>query len=196
MPLEEEEPYLKEMIATFDAALPARPKGWLGPGLSETFETPRILRDYGFTYLLDWCCDGQPLALAKYGLVSVPYSLEVNDISMWMKSLLTGRTSSGCSSINSRSFLRMRRRLAWSWRYRSTLLWLANPISLSTYAESSVRSVPIPTYGFVRVTILHLIISGFLEGRRRGRGWSVKNPSLGHTWQPTEPQLHEAAGAL
>ncbi|MBO0728388.1 MAG: polysaccharide deacetylase family protein [Acidimicrobiaceae bacterium] len=90
MHLEEEEPYLKEMIATFDATLPARPKGWLGPGLSETFETPRILRDYGFTYLLDWCCDDQPFSLAKHGLVSVPYSLEVNDISMWMKSVLTG----------------------------------------------------------------------------------------------------------
>jgi peptidoglycan/xylan/chitin deacetylase (PgdA/CDA1 family) len=90
MSLEEEEPFLEEMIATLDAALPARPTGWLGPGLSETFETPRILSKYGFTYLLDWCCDDQPFSLAKHGLVSVPYSLEVNDISMWMKSLLAG----------------------------------------------------------------------------------------------------------
>jgi peptidoglycan/xylan/chitin deacetylase (PgdA/CDA1 family) len=90
MPVEEEKAYLKEMIATLDALLPARPKGWLGPGLSETFDTPGLLREYGFTYLLDWCCDDQPFAFAKHELVSVPYSLEVNDIGMWGKSLLTG----------------------------------------------------------------------------------------------------------
>jgi len=90
MAVDEEESFLKEMFATFDAALPALPKGWLGPGLSETFETPRILAEYGLTYLLDWCCDDQPFAFAKHGLVSVPYSLEVNDVSMWNKGLLTG----------------------------------------------------------------------------------------------------------
>jgi len=91
MTVDDEETFLKEMIAQFDAALPTRPKGWLGPGLSETFETPRILAEHGFTYLLDWCSDDQPFPLAKHGLISVPYSLEVNDISMWMSTTLSGK---------------------------------------------------------------------------------------------------------
>jgi allantoinase len=87
MTIEQEEKYLKEMVAQYDAALPARPRGWLGPGLTETFETPRILAEFGFRYLLDWCCDDQPFTLAKHGLISVPYSLEVNDVVMWMATL-------------------------------------------------------------------------------------------------------------
>lgn len=90
LPLEDEERALNEMVAVFDDSLPARPKGWLGPGLSETFNTPRLLRDRGFTYLLDWCCDDQPFDLAVPGMISVPYSLEVNDIAMQLKQTLTG----------------------------------------------------------------------------------------------------------
>ena len=90
MTRDEEEKFLNEMIAEFDAALPTRPKGWLGPGLTETFATPELLRDFGFTYLLDWCCDDQPFDLNIPGMISVPYSLEVNDISMWMKTTLSG----------------------------------------------------------------------------------------------------------
>jgi len=90
MPVEEEERFLQEMMAEFDASLPSRPKGWLGPGLSETFETPRILSEYGFTYLLDWCCDDQPFPLSIPGMISVPYSLEVNDIGMWASTTLSG----------------------------------------------------------------------------------------------------------
>ena len=90
MSVAEEEIFLKEMMEAFDASLPSRPKGWLGPGLSETFETPRILREYGPTYLLDWCADDQPFPLSIPGMISVPYSLEVNDISMWRSTALSG----------------------------------------------------------------------------------------------------------
>jgi peptidoglycan/xylan/chitin deacetylase (PgdA/CDA1 family) len=90
MSLEYEQNYLSEMVSVFDASLPSRPKGWLGPGLSETFNTPQLLHDLGFTYLLDWCCDDQPFPLAVPGMISVPYSLEVNDIAMVLNQTLTG----------------------------------------------------------------------------------------------------------
>ncbi|MFF6980289.1 polysaccharide deacetylase family protein [Streptomyces sp. NPDC008343] len=80
----EEEQYLKEMFATFDASLPARPKGWLGPGLTETLATPQMLADGGINYLLDWCCDDQPFPLNIPGMLSVPYSLDVNDFLMFV----------------------------------------------------------------------------------------------------------------
>ncbi|MGY4919941.1 polysaccharide deacetylase family protein [Streptomyces sp. 900116325] len=74
-----ERAYLSEMLATLDAALPARPTGWLGPGLTETPATPRLLAEAGIHYLLDWCCDDQPFPLTIRGMLSVPYSLDVND---------------------------------------------------------------------------------------------------------------------
>jgi hypothetical protein len=79
---ETERAYLEEMVAIFDAALPARPTGWLGPGLTETFETPRLLRQLGFEYLLDWVCDDQPFSLTIPGMISVPYSADVNDLAL------------------------------------------------------------------------------------------------------------------
>lgn len=75
----EEPRLLADMFATLDASLPARPKGWLGPGLSETSATPHLLSEAGLTYLLDWCCDDQPFPTNIPGMVSVPYSLDVND---------------------------------------------------------------------------------------------------------------------
>jgi hypothetical protein len=32
------------------------PRGWLGPGLTETWETPDILVEEGFDYVCDWVC--------------------------------------------------------------------------------------------------------------------------------------------
>jgi peptidoglycan/xylan/chitin deacetylase (PgdA/CDA1 family) len=81
---EGEREHLREMLEVLDASLPARPRGWLGPGLSETRQTPQLLADAGFTHLLDWCCDDQPFPLTVPGLLSVPYTLEVNDFTLFM----------------------------------------------------------------------------------------------------------------
>ena len=40
-----------------------RPRGWLGPGLTETWETPDILTEEGYDYLCDWVMDDQPVRL-------------------------------------------------------------------------------------------------------------------------------------
>jgi allantoinase len=60
------------------------PKGWLGPGLTETWETPDLLAEAGLEYVCDWVADDQPFEIkTTHGpLISVPYSLELNDISM------------------------------------------------------------------------------------------------------------------
>jgi peptidoglycan/xylan/chitin deacetylase (PgdA/CDA1 family) len=82
--------FLDEMLRSFDAALPKRPQGWLGPALTETAATPRLLRERGFTYLLDWCCDDRPFPLRQPGMISVPYSLDVNDFSVFIGKATTG----------------------------------------------------------------------------------------------------------
>src|SRR5262249_45067874 len=37
------------------------PAGWLGPWISQSRHTPDLLKEAGYQYLLDWCCDDQPL---------------------------------------------------------------------------------------------------------------------------------------
>lgn len=62
------------------------PKGWLSPGVNPSTSTPDLLQEAGFTYLLDWPMDDQPVWLKtrKGHILSVPYPQEVNDIPMIM----------------------------------------------------------------------------------------------------------------
>jgi allantoinase len=82
MPEEEERAFLTDVVQTIEAATGRRPRGWLGPTLSETFATPHLLAELGLDYILDWCSDDQPFPLnVRSGrMISVPYSVEINDI--------------------------------------------------------------------------------------------------------------------
>jgi peptidoglycan/xylan/chitin deacetylase (PgdA/CDA1 family) len=62
------------------------PRGWLGPGLTETWETPDILAEQGYEYVCDWVLDDQPVWLQTRTrpLVSVPYTQECNDVAMML----------------------------------------------------------------------------------------------------------------
>lgn len=65
---------------TFDEI---RPKGWLGPWISQSKTTPDLLQEKGYTYLLDWCHDDAPVYMKTRGghkILSVPYPQELNDI--------------------------------------------------------------------------------------------------------------------
>src|SRR5437867_13046044 len=62
------------------------PRGWLGPGLTETWETPDILAEEGYEYVCDWVLDDQPVVLKTRGrpIVSIPYTQECNDVAMML----------------------------------------------------------------------------------------------------------------
>jgi allantoinase len=62
------------------------PRGWLGPGLTETWETPDILVEEGYDYVCDWVLDDQPVMLKTRTkpIVSVPYTQECNDVAMML----------------------------------------------------------------------------------------------------------------
>ncbi|HXX04799.1 MAG TPA: polysaccharide deacetylase family protein [Xanthobacteraceae bacterium] len=64
----------------------AAPRGWLGPGLTETWETPDILAEEGYDYVADWVLDDQPVWLKTRGkpILSVPYTQECNDVAMML----------------------------------------------------------------------------------------------------------------
>jgi peptidoglycan/xylan/chitin deacetylase (PgdA/CDA1 family) len=60
------------------------PRGWLGPGLTETWETPDLLAEQGYDYVADWVLDDQPVWLKTRGkpILNVPYTQEINDVAM------------------------------------------------------------------------------------------------------------------
>jgi peptidoglycan/xylan/chitin deacetylase (PgdA/CDA1 family) len=59
-----------------------KPRGWMGPGLTQTETTPELLVEGGFEYTADWILDDQPVEVHTDNgpLYSVPYTTELNDI--------------------------------------------------------------------------------------------------------------------
>ena len=60
--------------------------GWLAPGLTETLGSPDLLAEAGIRYCADWVVDDLPCELrTSHGpLLTMPYSVELNDIPMMM----------------------------------------------------------------------------------------------------------------
>ena len=60
--------------------------GWLGPGLTETLDTPEYLAAAGIKYIGDWVHDDEPTEImtANGSLITLPYSMETNDIPVMM----------------------------------------------------------------------------------------------------------------
>ena len=80
-----DEPTERAMIeATTDAIsrhFGAPPRGWLGPYIVQSDVTLDLLQEAGYSYMLDWPADDQPFWMkTRTGrILSVPYSIEVND---------------------------------------------------------------------------------------------------------------------
>lgn len=58
-----------------------RPRGWMSPGWSETFDTLDHLKDNDIEYVCQWVIDDLPTRLKTRNgpIVSVPYGLDLND---------------------------------------------------------------------------------------------------------------------
>ncbi len=58
-----------------------RPRGWLGPGLRETDDTPDLLKAAGIDFVFDWVLDDLPCWMTTiHGpIIAMPYTLEIND---------------------------------------------------------------------------------------------------------------------
>jgi peptidoglycan/xylan/chitin deacetylase (PgdA/CDA1 family) len=79
---DDERALIAETTAIVEKRSGQRPRGWLGPWISQSHNTPDLLQEAGYTYLLDWCHDDQPVWMATRGsrILSVPYPQELNDI--------------------------------------------------------------------------------------------------------------------
>ena len=92
LPLDEEREVIRTTLRTIEEATGKRPRGWLRPGLVETFNTPDLLAEEGVVYVGDWNTDDQPIPMkVKTGkLFSVPYGMEINDMSLLLRHNYTG----------------------------------------------------------------------------------------------------------
>ena len=79
---DEERGIIRDIVSTISEDTGAAPKGWLSPALSESYNTPDILAENGIEYVCNWVNDEQPYAMnvEAGSLISVPYSIEINDI--------------------------------------------------------------------------------------------------------------------
>ena len=73
---------IEETTAAIEKHSGKRPRGWLGPWISQSPLTPDLLQESGYRYLLDWCHDDQPVWMKtrRGRILSVPYPQELNDI--------------------------------------------------------------------------------------------------------------------
>ena len=84
--VEDQKGMILKSMDTLERFWGKRPIGWLGPGLTQTFETPELLAEAGVKYIGDWVYDDEPTVIetAKGRLVTLPYSVELNDIPMML----------------------------------------------------------------------------------------------------------------
>jgi allantoinase len=77
----DEERLLREVTETIAQKEGKPPKGWMGAGAYETANTPDLLKELGYRYLMDWPMDDQPVWLRTRAgpILSVPYPIELND---------------------------------------------------------------------------------------------------------------------
>ena len=90
--LEAERTLIRTALRTIEQATGRRPRGWLGSGLTETYNTVDILAEEGVVYTGDWNADDQPYRrkVRTGRMFSVPYCMEINDIPLFIRKGYTG----------------------------------------------------------------------------------------------------------
>jgi peptidoglycan/xylan/chitin deacetylase (PgdA/CDA1 family) len=84
--VEDQAGMIGKSLDTIERFTGTRPIGWLGPGLTQTEETPDLLAEAGIRYIGDWVYDDEPTEIeTRHGkLVTLPYTVELNDIPTMM----------------------------------------------------------------------------------------------------------------
>ncbi len=80
--LEDEQTDIHKTMEKLQSFCGYKPRGWMGPGLTQTDQTPEFLVEAGFEYTADWILDDQPCVVYTDNgpLYSIPYTTELNDI--------------------------------------------------------------------------------------------------------------------
>ncbi len=72
---------IAECTRSLAATTGRKPEGWLGPYLAQSPTTLDLLKEAGYSYVMDWPADDQPFWMSTRAgpILSVPYPLEIND---------------------------------------------------------------------------------------------------------------------
>ena len=82
--LEDEREVIQRSIEIIEKFSRTRPRGWFGPGLTQTLTTIDHLAEAGIEYIGDWVLDDEPVTLRTTSrpIVALPYNFEIHDIVM------------------------------------------------------------------------------------------------------------------
>ena len=82
--LEDERAVIDKSIDIITKFAGKPPRGWFGPGLTQTFDTLDHLSEAGIEYIGDWVLDDEPVTLktTHKPMVALPYNFELHDIVM------------------------------------------------------------------------------------------------------------------
>ena len=81
LPEDEERNIIRDCVDILRNANGTRLNGWFGPAVSGTLRTADLAAEHGVEYIADYYHDDQPMPIrtAHGDLVSMPYSIEIND---------------------------------------------------------------------------------------------------------------------
>jgi len=84
--VDDQKAMIERSLAVIERFTGEKPVGWLGPGLTQTEDTPELLAAAGVKYIGDWVYDDEPTEIATESgpLVTLPYTVELNDIPMML----------------------------------------------------------------------------------------------------------------
>jgi peptidoglycan/xylan/chitin deacetylase (PgdA/CDA1 family) len=82
--LEDQRATIRKSIELIEKFSGTRPRGWFGPGLTQTLDTLDHLAEAGIEYIGDWVLDDEPVTLktAHGPVVALPYNFEIHDIAL------------------------------------------------------------------------------------------------------------------
>jgi len=80
--LEDEKASIRKTMKVITSFSGRAPRGWFGPGLTQTYDTIDYLAEAGIEYIGDWVLDDQPVwvTTASKPIVALPYNYEIHDI--------------------------------------------------------------------------------------------------------------------
>ncbi len=80
--MDEEREMIGRIVERIERACGKPPRGWLGPGLQETWNSLDLLCEAGIKFTGDWTTDDQPYLLDVGGktMVSIPYGHDMGDM--------------------------------------------------------------------------------------------------------------------
>ena len=82
--LDDERCVIEHSLSVIENFTGSKPKGWFGPGLTQTYDTLDHLSHAGIEYIGDWVLDDQPIwaRTEHQPIAALPYNYELHDIVM------------------------------------------------------------------------------------------------------------------